>query len=42
MPEREPIDVRPAAGFAGMWYGNQPTDPPYHWKYSGGLTMTGD
>jgi len=24
-------------GFAGVWYGNQPTDPPYHWKYSGGL-----
>ncbi len=33
----EPIPTRPAPGFAGIWYGNQPTDPPYHWKYSGGL-----
>lgn len=24
-------------GYRGIWYGNQPTDPPAYWKYSGGL-----
>lgn len=24
-------------GYRGVWYGNQPCGPPYHWKYSGGL-----
>lgn len=28
---------QPAQGFQGVWYGNQPTDTPYYWKYSGGL-----
>lgn len=23
--------------YSGIWYGNQPTDPPYYWKYSGAL-----
>lgn len=26
-----------APGFRGVWYGNQPTDDAYRWKYSGGL-----
>jgi len=32
-----PLLFRSLNGFTGVWYGNQPTDPPYYWKYSGGL-----
>ena len=37
MPMEDSASTCELPGYRGIWYGNQPTDPPVFWKYSGGL-----